>query len=255
MKYQFSLRDLRNLEFNYSKSNRMEEYLKLKLFGKSAMDILTPVYLLAVRFSPRLLKEYNLDLALIRREPKREKVFRNGPFFIRELEKIRFEISEILELLHGLGHQATKSKWITAEIDKITGLIYFTVVISVFIIAIIRLPDFLNTFVIPFNDSELAKIAIFDFAFLAVCAMLIMIFLRLRTLRKKAVIVFKYLVALETIRIEEKDFKTILENIERYLDSNDWILAEYWLSRTMADYENIYLSKLERDDRDWKYIS
>ena len=73
MKYQFSLRDLRNLEFNYSKSNRMEEYLKLKLFGKSAMDILTPVYLLAVRFSPRLLKEYNLDLALIRREPKREK--------------------------------------------------------------------------------------------------------------------------------------------------------------------------------------
>ncbi len=70
-----------------------------------------------------------------------------------------------------------------------------------------------------------------------------MICLRMGKLKDKAVTVFKYLTALETIRVDGKDFKTTLENIGHYLDVNDWILAGYWLSRVMREYKEMYVSE------------
>ncbi len=42
------------------------------------------------------------------------------------------------------------------------------------------------------------------------------------------------------------EFENTLENIERYLDNNDWILANYWLRRAEKDYEKSYLVEVEK---------
>jgi hypothetical protein len=59
--------------------------------------------------------------------------------------------------LDGLKQQTVNTKWITAEIDRITALIYFIVTISVFIVAIAILPDVPQKFSEVFQDSELVK--------------------------------------------------------------------------------------------------
>ena len=53
--------------------------------------------------------------------------------FSKELGKInKYDTEDIRDLLEGLKEQTVKTKWITAEVDKITALVYFIVVISVF---------------------------------------------------------------------------------------------------------------------------
>ena len=69
---------------------------------------------------------------------------------------------------------------------------------------------------------------------------------RIIGLQSKALIVFKYLTVLRAIKTHKEDFKTTLEEIERYLDDNHWTLAEYWVNRVQQDYSEVYLKEVKR---------
>ena len=97
-----------------------------------------------------------------------------------------------------------------------------------------------------FTNTEFTKNVIFIFSCAGISAVSYMIWLRLKTLKDKAITIFKFLTALETIKTDGGDFKTTLENIERYLDNNDWVPAEYWLSRVMREYKEIYVSEARK---------
>ena len=67
----------------------------------------------------------------------------------RIISKLRFIDFTILDKLK---QKTIKTKWITAEIDRITALIYFMITLSVFIVAIVILPDLLHKFAKVFMD-------------------------------------------------------------------------------------------------------
>lgn len=151
--------------------------------------------------------------------------------YLDEFTKLDIEeIQGIGHLINGLKRQTVKTKWITAEVDRITALVYFIVVISVFIAASQLYPVFLQKFAQIFQSGESTKLAILIFSSLALIAVSIMFILRIDGLRGKASIVFRYLTALQTIKIDKEHyFKNILQEIERYLDNDDWTLTEYWV--------------------------
>jgi hypothetical protein len=56
----------------------------------------------------------------------------------------------------------------------------------------------------------------------------------------KATTVFRYLTALTAIKTEKERFKATLLDIERYLNDNDWILADYWANRLQDEYTEFF---------------
>jgi len=120
--------------------------------------------------------------------------------------------------LDGLKQQTVNTKWITAEIDRITALIYFIVTISVFIVAIAILPDVPQKFSEVFQYSELVKKGVLIFSVLGLSAVGYMLILRIRGLLAKASTVFKYLTALGAIKIDREKFKENLQDVEGYLN-------------------------------------
>jgi hypothetical protein len=183
----------------------------------------------------------------------KEPVFNNVPAYIEDwaiqLSLIpERNLTEILVLLEELEEQTVKTKWITAEIDKITALIYFIITISVFIFAIIVLPNVLHGFAKEFGDTFLVRLGVVVFSALALSAVWVMLRHRIRGLLDKASIVFKYLTALGAIKIEKDKFKENLQEIEGYLNSGDWTLAEYWLNQIQIEYAEVFWSRVSMSD-------
>jgi hypothetical protein len=77
-------------------------------------------------------------------------------------------------LLEGFKQQTVNTKWITAEVDRITALIYFIVIISVFIVVTQLYPAFLQKFAQVFVGNESTKLGILIFSSLVLIAMSIM---------------------------------------------------------------------------------
>ena len=67
--------------------------------------------------------------------------------------------------------------------------------------------------------------------------------LRIRGLLAKASTV-KYLTALGAIKIDREKFKENLQDVEGYLNSGDWTLAEYWVNRIQKEYTEVFLSQV-----------
>jgi hypothetical protein len=47
---------------------------------------------------------------------------------------------------------------------------------------------------------------------------------------------------------EKATFSSDTKEIERHLDSGDWILAEYWTNRVMNEYEDLIRIKWEKKE-------
>jgi hypothetical protein len=78
-----------------------------------------------------------------------------GPIFgefSKEFRKIGLDdIRGLAHWLEGLKQQTVRTKWITAEVDRINALVYFIIVISVFIVAL-HSSDFLQKFARSFSE-------------------------------------------------------------------------------------------------------
>ena len=165
---------------------------------------------------------------------------------LRTFEQIReLKIQSVWYMFGGLQSKTVTTKWITAEIDRITALIYFVIIISVFIVAIVLLPDLLQKFAQVFEDIESVRRGIFIFSVLALAAVCGMFVLRILGLMNKARIVFKYPTLLEGIKVDAKRFETNLHGIERYLNDNGWTLAEYWVNRVQQEYTEETLEMIQ----------
>jgi hypothetical protein len=227
------------------------DVIDARIFGTTILLHFPAPYLFAIVYSPEDIMKYYItidwdSIALLRGEELYTMVFRNK--VADELKKIDKEhLTEIAELLGGLKDQTIKTKWITEEIDRITALVYFMVIISLFIVATQLYPVFLQNFAQFFNENiESTKLVILIFSILALIAVSIMFILRILGLLTKASIVFKYLTALGAIKMDKENFKTTLQDIERYLNDNNWTLAEYWVEdRIQREYTELFLKKVK----------
>jgi hypothetical protein len=226
------------------------DVIDARIFGTTILHHFPAPYLFAIVYSPEDIMKYYItidwdSIALLRGEELYTMVFRNK--VADELKKIDKEhLTEIAELLGGLKDQTIKTKWITEEIDRITALVYFMVIISLFIVATQLYPVFLQNFAQFFNENiESTKLVILIFSILALIAVSIMFILRILGLLTKASIVFKYLTALGAIKTDKENFKTTLQDIERYLNDNNWTLAEYWVDRIQREYTELFLKKVK----------
>lgn len=206
------------------------DFVIARIFREMLGDIFSDHYIFAIAYSPE--------------DPNKRYSIKWGAEFTRELDKLGTDgFDKIAELLEGLKEQTIKTKWITAEIDRITALVYFIIIISLFIVAIQLYHIFLQNFERIFQGVELAKIVILIFSVLALIAVSIMFILRIRGLLKKALIVFRYLTALGAIKTEKEKFKTTLQEIERYLNDTDWTLTKYWVDRIQKEYTELFVMK------------
>lgn len=219
----------------------MNKLLESKVFGMYMTQIFSPIYLIAVGFAPEVIKSIGINWKKL-----------NEPILITseaetEVKKIgASELERIFDLLYGLGLRTIRSRWITAEVDRITALIYFVIVITVFIFAIYFISDFINIFVKAFNNNEFVRPGMYVLASLALSGVSMILVIRIITLQSKTTIAFRYLTALETIKTDGINFMNPIQNIERYLDSNDWILSGYWLGRVESDYKKFFLAEVEK---------
>jgi hypothetical protein len=156
------------------------------------------------------------------------------------------DFDNVFRVLEALRQQTVRTKWITAEIDRITALIYFIIIISLFIIATQLYPAFLQHFTHIFTNIEITRLLILVFSNIALVGVIIMLRFRIKGLRLKASIVFKYLAALESIRTAKESFKISFQDIERYLNDNDWTLAEYWVDRVILEYKELFLEEANK---------
>lgn len=146
------------------------------------------------------------------------------------------EQSFIFERMDSLKRQTTNTNWLRVEIDKITGMAYFAIVIFLFIIAGLTMTNFLDNFVQTFLDADLAKLILMIFSSAAFVSIVYMIFRRWQSLKENAIIVFDFLLELDAIKVNRANFERPLQQIEQYLNNKEWTLARYWTSRIYADY-------------------
>jgi hypothetical protein len=156
------------------------------------------------------------------------------------------DVEDMGELLERLKERTVKTKWITAEVDRITALFYFIIIISLFIYAIEIYQDLLPKFTKFFGDVELTKLTIIGLSVAGLGAVVYVLKLRIFGLRTRALTVFKYLTALGAIKTSKENFKTTLQDIERYLNEDHWPLAEYWVNRVQIDYSELFLKEVKK---------
>ena len=164
-----------------------------------------------------------------------------------EFQKIN--VSMVSGLLEGMKEATLKTKWITAEIDRINALLYFIIVICVFIFATQYYSDFLPKFTQHFQDIESTRIVILIFsisALIAVCYMFLARIYGPEGLQRKASIVYRYLYNLQQIKIDTKYFGEPLDKIESYLNDNHWTLALYWVTRVRQEYTRLFLEDVRK---------
>lgn len=221
----------------------LSDFKSTYIFGDPIYNLFQDPYIFAVIYSPEGIKKkgYRINTMNILTDgaPKER-------YDIAEDKIDIIDVLHIAELLEGLKQQTLKTKWITAEVDRITALIYFIVVISVFIAATLLYPVFLQKFAQVFENNYSTKLGILIFSILALMAVTYMFILRIRGLERKALTVFRYLTALEAIKEDKQNFSGSFEDIERYLDNNDWTLAEYWVKRIQLEYTELFLNKIRK---------
>ncbi|WP_458718828.1 hypothetical protein [Candidatus Nitrosocosmicus sp. R] len=105
----------------YGEDDIIHGLIRLKIFGKSIQSIFYPIYLFAIGYPPRLVREYEIDWDILNQSEIGTDILGN------ELQKIGAdELERIFKTLESLRQRAVKSKWISAEIDRITGLKYIS---------------------------------------------------------------------------------------------------------------------------------
>lgn len=245
-------RIIKGRELRWWNFSNAKDLIDSYIFG-DWMGFLFPLpYIFAIAYSPEgIKKRHTIDWDTIRQAVQAGEEIMFGKTFqktqvVHELNKIGIEeLKGIAHLLEGLKQQTANTKWITAEVDRITALIYFIVVISVFIIATQVYPDFLPKFTQVFEDIESTKLVILIFSIGALIGVTIMLLYRITGLLTKASIVFRYLTALEAIKTGKENFKTTFQEIERYLNDNEWTLAQYWVNRIQVEYTEFFLKKVK----------
>jgi hypothetical protein len=146
-----------------------------RIFGKRIGEQFIIPYVVSIRFSPNELSP--LDRKQFDSWSLDFKNWKHGvieyPKDSKELEAIRIlDVKDTWYLFNQLQKKAVKTKWITAEIDRITALIYFAIIISVFTGAIVFLPDLLQKFSQVFQDSGLVRLAIVILSLAALIAVI-----------------------------------------------------------------------------------
>jgi hypothetical protein len=165
----------------------------------------------------------------------------------KELEKInKYDVQDIRNLYGALKQQTVKTKWITAEVDRITALFYFIIIISLFVYATQTQKELLPKFEHPFGDIKIAAFYVMIFSIVALIGVCVMLVIRIIGLQSKALTVFKYLTALRAVKTHKKQFETTLEDIERYLDDSHWTMAEDWVNRLEQDYSEVFLEEVKK---------
>jgi hypothetical protein len=154
------------------------------------------------------------------------------------------ELGELDQTIQSLTRRVLRTKWIVREIDKITAIGYFVIVVSIFVGAEIYSPNFLDKLLVTSEGDHLAGVIIFIFSLIALGSVSFMLLGRLLQLRGKAKGTLRYLVALDAIKIEKERFHSDLKEIERYLNDGDWTLVGYWTTRVLRDYDDLI--------NDWK---
>jgi hypothetical protein len=154
------------------------------------------------------------------------------------------EAEELTNNLSSLARRASQITWITREIDKITAMGYFIIIVSLFISAEILLTGFLDKFLVTFQGSAQARTIILAFSIITLIAVSLMLLRRLNELQSKAWITFLFLVVIESIKIEKTTFDKSLQEIEQYLTNGDWAMASYWIYRVMDEYDDVVKREL-----------
>jgi hypothetical protein len=243
---------IKGRELRMFKFKNADDLTWASIFGDSIIYHFPLPYLFAIAFSPEdIKKKYtmidwdSIDQAVHSGEELFGKSYAKTKV-VDELNKIHIDtLMGIGYLLEGLKQQTVKTKWITAEIDRVTALIYFMIIISLFIVATHLSPVFLQNFAQFFENIELAKLGILIFSILALIGVIIMFIYKIFGILQKASVVFEYLTSLEAIKKDKENFKTTLESIEHYLDDNNWTLAEYWVKRIQVEYTELFLIKVK----------
>ncbi len=166
---------------------------------------------------------------------------------MRKREKDRRERSPAYKLyntLRELKYRTSQSTWLSREIDKTTGLWYFVIVISTFVIAQVAHPEFLEHF--PIDKEHYGIILILSIVALA--AISIMLYFRYVGLRSMAGVVFKFLTEQAAIKIDKESFDKTLEGIRQYLNEGDWTLAGIWVTRLMDQYDDFIKEKVRKGE-------
>jgi hypothetical protein len=219
--------------------NNLDDLRRLQIFGQTLQTHFRSIW----SATPYEKQYYNAILYT----PERLKEL----YKVKEIPDSGVEIEgetlhDIVTIMHGLKRSTLRTKWITAEVDRITALIYFMIVISVFIVAALILPDFLLKFAQFTKDIEGTKTLILSLSTTALVLVAWVSYLRMRRLRAKAAAVFRYLIALEAIKTGKENFKSTLQEIERYLDDSDWVMAEYWIGRIQKEYSEFISKEFEK---------
>jgi len=75
--------------------------------------------------------------------------------YIEKYEEIKKKYRcEVFDAVRSVTNSTLKTKWVTREIDKITSMIYFIIVVSVFIWATLFVQGFLDKFVVTFQGGN-----------------------------------------------------------------------------------------------------
>jgi hypothetical protein len=180
--------------------------------------------------------------------------------------------------IQSLQYETVRSSWAVREIDKITSLGYFIIVISTFITALFVDANFAYNFLEGLqqtssaanqtaataaanqtgataaanqtgaNDNTFLRILIISGSSIAGVAVGSMLYFRLRDLMTNALTAFRYRVIVDAIKIDKESFDDIKKEIEQYLNSGDWVLAEYWTDRLMKEYDDFIRIKWEKEE-------
>ena len=136
-------------------------------FRNRIADHFPKAYLYAIIFSPEgIRKQYPIDWDST--EDFDAPVKTN--FSINtELHKIGEENNHAIgHLLEGLKQQTVMTKWITAEVDRITALVYFMIIILLFITAALTYSVFPQNFAQVFGNVESTRVGMLIIAYLSI---------------------------------------------------------------------------------------
>jgi hypothetical protein len=125
------------------------------------------------------------------------------------------------------------------EIDKITVMSYFVIVVSLFISAEFLLASFSDRFFVTFESSRQARIIILVFLIIILVTVSYMLYKHLSELRSKMLTTLWFLIELDAMKIEKTTFDRNLQEIEQYLTNRDWDLAAYLVMRVMEEYNKL----------------
>jgi hypothetical protein len=283
-------------------------YNKAFSFSMSLYEGLTPDNILEMPVYGDILQRIVPDHVLVSLHPEFPKIFDKSPSISADtriarqgslkediMRRLRrefgarrfFELADkdthypIAYSILSLQDRTVKTTWLVREIDKITSMIYFLIVIFTFFLAQFLVPGFLDKFLVTFQGSNQtessigtttvggdtnatsgpsfnsnaiaqgslqSRVIIIVFSLVALVAVFYMLFVHLRELRSKALTTFKFLVELDAIKIDKGDFDKNLQEIEQYLTNGDWTLAEFWVNRTMLRYQEVVAKNLDKKD-------